>query len=221
MFNLFFITTFLLLTQAQASPQLIDVAQIDQRFNFDIVYATPNNFIKEKVYPLARCLIRKEVAGMLQKAQTYLDAHHKGYTLLFKDCYRPEHVQFKMWEVVKNTPQQKYVANPNTKTGSVHNYAAAVDVTLTDKTGHEVDMGTKHDHLGALSEIRYEEKHLKEGKLTHAQIAHRKILRDAMTKGGKFKTIRTEWWHFDAWQGQELRRRYKKLDIPLTVKISK
>ena len=220
MANLILISPLLFMLQAQAASPLVDVAKINPRFEFDMVYATPNNFIQEKVYPVARCLIRKEVAQMLQDAQAYLDQHHKNYRLLFKDCYRPEHVQFKMWRVVKNTPQQKYVANPNNKTGSVHNYAAAVDVTMVDATGKETDMGTKHDHLGPLAEIRYEEKHLKEGKLTSKQLRLRKILRDAMTKGGKFKTIRTEWWHFDAWQGKELRRRYKKLDIPLDSKNS-
>ena len=216
----FILACFIILQQSSA-PALVDVATLSTKFRFDLVYATKNNFIHEKVYPVARCLIRDEVGHMLLKAQTYLDKHHPGYTLLFKDCYRPEHVQFKMWTVVKNTPQQNYVANPNNKTGSVHNYAAAVDVTLMNSAGQEVDMGTKHDHLGPLAEIRYEEKNLRRGKLTEAQIASRHILRDAMTQGGGFKTIANEWWHFDAWQGKALRRRYKKLDLPLDTKFSK
>ena len=205
---------------AQNPTDLIDVAQIDERFKFDMVYAGSNNFIGEKVYPVGRCLIRKQVGQMVKQAQAYLDQHHKGYVLLFKDCYRPEHVQFKMWEVVKGKPQQRYVANPNSKTGSVHNYAAAVDVTLANAQGEEVDMGTLHDHLGPLAEIRHEQKFLKEKKLNQEQIKHRYILRDAMTKGGKFKTFRSEWWLFDAWQGYDLRKRYQKLDIPLDIKIS-
>ncbi len=44
-----------------------------------------------------------------------------------------------MWKVVKGTSAQRYVANP--KRGSVHNYAAAVDLTLVDAQKNEMDMG--------------------------------------------------------------------------------
>jgi D-alanyl-D-alanine dipeptidase len=89
-----------------------------------------------------------------------------------------------------------------------------VDLTLS-KDGKEVDMGTPYDHLGTLSEPRHEERFLAEGKLTAAHVQSRRILRDAMTKGGAFRMIRNEWWHFDAYQGEALRSRYAPLDIPL------
>ncbi len=199
---------------ALGAADLVDVTTLNPRFGIDIKYATTDNFTGRQLYPVGRCLLRREVALGAQKAQAFLDAQHAGYVLLFKDCYRPLHVQHIMWEVVKDTPKQSYVANPHRKVGSVHNYGAAVDLTLAGPDGKEVDMGTPYDHLGILAEPRHEERFVKEGKLTAAQVLNRRRLRDAMVQGG-FKTIANEWWHFDWLQGAELRARYEKLDVPL------
>ncbi len=208
----------LLVSLLAADAELVDPTQLEPRLLLDIKYATRDNFTGEKLYPVARCLLRPAVADMLVRAQHYLDAHHPDYVLLLKDCYRPESIQRRMWQVVAGTPMQGYVANPSSKTGSVHNYGAAVDLTLS-KDGHEVDMGTPYDHLGVLAQPRYEERFVGEGKLTSQQVANRKVLRDAMVQGGGFKMIRNEWWHFDALQGVALRARYSKLDVPLDEAI--
>jgi len=199
-----------------ANPALVDVTTLDNRFVLDIKYATTDNFTGKQLYPTgARCLLRPKVAEMLLRAQKYLDEHHKGHVLLLKDCYRPRHIQKVMWEVVKGTPQQSYVANPFSKTGSVHNYGAAVDLTVADASGRELDMGTPYDSFQKLAQPRHEEEFLKQGKLTWAQVGARRMLRHAMTKGGGFKFISNEWWHFDALQGKVLRQTYKILDVPI------
>ena len=192
---------------------LVDATSLDSRFKIDIKYATSDNFMKRVLYPVGRCLTRTAVGDMLKAAQKYLDDHNPGFVLMLKDCYRPHSVQVAMWEVVKGTPQEAYVANP--KGGSVHNFGAAIDLTLADKDGKEVDMGTPYDFFGKLAEPRHEEDFVKEGKLTPTQVANRKLLRDAMVKGGGFKSIPNEWWHFDALSGKELRAKYQILDVPL------
>jgi D-alanyl-D-alanine dipeptidase len=195
-----------------ADPILVDASTLNPRFVVDIKYATTDNFMGQILYPVGRCLLRPEVATRLQSAQRYLDEHHKGFTLMLKDCYRPRSVQVRMWEKVKGTDKQSYVANP--KGGSVHNFGAAVDLTLVDADGAEVDMGTPYDFFGDLAQPRHEEEFLAKGSLTPAQVEHRKILRQAMVHAG-FKSIPNEWWHFDALQGKALRAKYKILDIPL------
>ena len=190
---------------------LVDVSTYDPRLTFDIRYATTANFTGIKLYPIARCLLRPEVAAMLKKAEDTLVAADFG--LLLKDCYRPISVQRRMWEVVQGTPQEPYVTNPNSKYGSVHNYGAAVDVTL-QKSGKEVDMGTPYDHLGKLAEPRHEADFLRTNQLTQSQVDNRKILRAAMLAAG-FKSIQNEWWHFDALRGEALRKTYAPLDIAL------
>lgn len=196
-------------------PVLVDVTELEPRLLLDIRYATADNFAGRRLYPVARCLLVPEVARRLQQAQQFLDASHPGYVLLLKDCYRPLHVQRALWDAVKDTPERAYVADPDGRTGSVHTYGAAVDVTLADAAGREVDMGTPYDHLGVLAEPRHEDRFVSEGKLSAEHVRHRRILREAMVRGGGFRSIRREWWHFDAWQGEELRRRYRPLDLPL------
>ncbi len=205
----------LALVSAPTNVALVDVATLDERFRLDIKYATTDNFTGKQLYPVARCLLRAEVGAMVVKAQKYLDAHHPGYVFLLKDCYRPRHIQKVMGEVVVGTPQQSYVANPYGKTGSVHNYACAVDLTLADAEGREVDMGTPYDAFEKKAQPRHEERYLASGALTAAQVEARRILRRAMLEGGGFKMIRNEWWHFDAFQGKALRQRFDILDVPL------
>jgi zinc D-Ala-D-Ala dipeptidase len=207
--------TLLLLTAVATDPVLVDVTKLDKRFTIDIDYATPDNFTGQQLYPVARCLLRPDAADKVVAAQRYLDTHHPGYVLIFKDCYRPRRVQRVMWDAVVGTEQQRYVANPNGKTGSVHNYGCAVDVTLMDPEGREVDMGTAYDAFEKRAQPRYEERFLASGDLTAEQVAARRILRAAMVKGGGFEMIRSEWWHFNALSPSTLRAKYDILDIPL------
>ena len=58
---------------------------------------------------------------------------------------------------------------------------------------------------------------LAEGKLTKEQVKNRRILRDAMLKGGKFRMIRNEWWHFNDAPAKVVRKKYKRLDVPFSA----
>lgn len=201
---------------AQEDAVLTDPLTLDPTLRLDLRYATDDNFAHTQLYPVARCLLRPEVARMLAKAQGYLAAQQPGHTLVLKDCYRPRSVQARLWSVVRGTKQQGYVADPNgPRGGSVHSYAAAVDLTVADAEGHELDMGTPFDYLGRLAEPRREAAYAASGELTAAQLRNRKLLRAAMVQGGGFRAIPNEWWHFDAWQGAALRQRYQALDVPL------
>lgn len=200
-----------------AEPPLVDVAGLDARFLFDIRYATADNFFAQKVYPEARCLLRPLTAEKVMKAQAWLDENHSGLRLLFKDCYRPDPIQHVLWDAVKGTPKARYVANPNTKTGSIHSYGAAVDLTLADAQGKELDMGTPYDHLGRLAEPRHEQAYLKTGELSAQHVAHRRILRAAMVKGGGFVKIPNEWWHFNAAPARVIRNKYSRLSVPFSA----
>lgn len=198
-----------------AAPPLVDVAPLDPRFVLDIRYATDDNFVGRTVYPEARCLLRPEVAKMVLKAQEHLDAQHpeRGLRLMFKDCYRPHDAQHALWDAVKGTKKARYVANPHTRTGSIHSYGAAVDLTLADQQGKELDMGTPYDHLGKLAEPRHEKRFIAEKKLTQAQVDNRLLLRRAMRAAG-FLIIRNEWWHFNAAPAKKVRKTYKRLNVP-------
>ncbi len=206
----------LLSAKPNPKPDLVDLEGLHQNFRFDMRYATKDNFFGQVAYPEGRCILRRSAAQKMVEAQNYLDQNHPGLSLYFKDCYRPNHVQHILWKAVVGTPKARYVANPNTKTGSIHSYGAAVDLTLTKRGDKEIDMGTEYDHLGKLAEPRHEKQFLKEGKLTKNQLDNRKILYRAMKKVG-MKRIPNEWWHYNEFYSKIVRKKYQRLDIPFSA----
>ena len=161
----------------------VNLKQISDDFLFEMRYATDNNFLKEKVYDCKNCLVRYEVARALIRAAEMLSP--KGLKIKFYDCFRPVEVQRKMWKIM---PDDRYVANPYT-TGSVHNRGAAVDITLVDKLGRELDMGTDFDHFDKEAHHGYRA-------LPDTVIKNRAFLKSTMEAAG-FDAVSTEWWHYN------------------------
>lgn len=189
---------------------LVDINSIDPAIIVDLKYSSDDNFLGEDVYGnLNRCFLQKAVAIKLCNAQKILKEFYPGYNFIIFDCVRPRSVQYKMWEIVKGTKKQIYVANPDK--GSIHSYGAAVDLSIVDKNNQELDMGTIFDYFGPLAQPRYEEKFLREGKLTLIQIKNRKLLRKIM-KDASFYGILSEWWHFNGFSPSQVRRMYKMVD---------
>ncbi len=160
----------------------VELITLDTSFLLTMKYATTDNFLKEKVYDCDKCLLRKQPALALLKAHQLLKT--KGYRLQVFDCYRPLDVQKKMWKIL---PDDRYVGNPY-GSGSVHNKGAAVDLTLADSAGHELDMGTPFDFFGR------EAHHAYIG-LPAEVLARRRLLRQVMQEAG-FEPITSEWWHY-------------------------
>ena len=146
---------------------------------------------------------------MLKSAIAELQRRAPGFKLLLFDCLRPGSAQKVLWSFVRGTPQQKYVADP--ERGSIHSYGLAIDLSLQDAEGREVDMGTPYDQFDELAEPRHEDRFLSEGRLTKTQIENRQLLREVMTAAG-FQGLPHEWWHFDAKPPTEVRRHHQILD---------
>ncbi len=70
----------------------------------------------------------------------------------------------------------------------MHSRGAAVDLTIVDSKGKELDMGTPYDFFGV-------EAHTDNMKLPARVLANRRLLTETLESVG-FKGIRTEWWHF-------------------------
>ncbi len=170
------------LISSLSDTSFLFLSALSNDFVYDMKYATTDNFLKTRVYSCNQCLIRKEVAVGLIKANDLLI--QQGYRIKLFDCYRPLSIQKKMWEVL---PDSKYVANP--KYGSVHNRGGAVDITLVDTDGNELAMGTSFDHFGV-------EAHHSYSKLPDTVITNRRLLKETMEAAG-FTAIDTEWWHYN------------------------
>jgi D-alanyl-D-alanine dipeptidase len=190
----------------EKDPDYVDLAAFPH-VRVDLKYATTDNFMGIDMYgPFRKAFLHKDAAAMFRKAVDLLEKDHPGYSFIVFDALRPHSVQWIMWDRVKDTPQRKYVANA--EIGSPHNFGMAVDLSLLDEKGKELDMGTPFDSFSEVSEPQLEEKFLKEGKLTKAQMENRLILRRAMTGAG-FIQLSHEWWHYNGLPEPEIRKKYK------------
>ena len=165
-----------------ADTTFVRLADYSRDFSYELRYATENNFLKTQVYHCAQCYTRKKTALALMAANA--EFMEKGYRIRFFDCYRPNSVQYKMWDIY---PNPQYVANP--VKGSIHNRGGAVDITLETLDGQVLDMGTDFDFFGR-------EAHHDFPDLPPKVLENRKLLKEVM-EGHGFLSVRTEWWHYN------------------------
>ena len=192
---------------------LVNIQELDSTILIDLKYSTTDNFMNMDMYgELETCYLRKNPAEMLLRANEYLKETNPELNLLIYDGMRPRSIQRKLWNALDEVPETErtqYVANP--EKGSIHNYGAAVDLTLAHENGSPLDMGTNYDYFGELAFPALEDSLLSIGVLTKAQIENRKILRNVMTKAG-FSTISSEWWHFNAYSYQDIQTKYNIIE---------
>lgn len=183
--------------QANAAPDLVDLARFDPRLRFDIRYATPANFMDRVLYPVARAVAQRPVAAALSKVQTRAEA--EGYGLLIFDAYRPWRITKMMWEATR-PEQREFVADP--RTGSRHNRGASIDLTL-HRDGVEVRMPSPYDDFTPAA-------YRSNTAAPEEALAASRLLEGWMVAEG-FVPLPNEWWHYD-WADW---RRYPVMDVPL------
>ncbi len=183
--------------RTMVESNLVDILSLDSDIVVDLRYATKDNFMNYQAYPdNSRALLRRETAIKLIRAcEIFKD---DGYTLKIWDAYRPLSVQRIMWQ---HSPLPGYVADPDR--GSNHNRGAAVDVTLLDEEGKELEMPSGFDDFTDKAARDY-------GNLTSEAKKNMDYMTQVMVNCG-FKTIRTEWWHFDDVDSKN----YPVLDVSL------
>jgi len=191
---------------------LVDISDLDSNIIINLQYATTNNFLGINIYDnLTHAYLQKEVAEKLINASNDLIKIMPNYRIVILDAARPLSIQKKMWDKaqIPQEMKEKYLANPIY--GSLHNYGAAVDVTLADTLGNFLDMGTNFDSFENIAYPLFEQDFIKSGKLNPTQVNNRLILRSVMKLAG-FSSISTEWWHFNSCS-----REFAKKNYPLIV----
>ena len=161
---------------------LVDVLSLAPDIKVEMRYAGSDNFTGQRIYSCGRCFLRPGTAAKIAIAQKKLRA--QGLSLKLWDCYRPLSAQRLFWSLV---PDHRFVADP--KTGSRHNRGGAVDVTLVDARGKELEMPTGFDDFSPRAGHG-------ESKLPAKVIANRGLLAETMEKAG-FKRLESEWWHYE------------------------
>lgn len=186
----------------------VNIAKADTTIRVELMYARTDNFTGKVLYKdLREAYLHPDAMRGLSKAQQELKRLHPGYRLIVYDAARPMSVQQQMWNVVQGTSKDIYVSNP-AHGGGLHNYGLAVDISVLDKKGQPLPMGTKVDHLGREAHITNEEDLIKRGKITKQERQNRLLLRRVMRSAG-FRALPSEWWHFNWCSRQEAKKRYK------------
>lgn len=183
-------------------PGWVDVAREIPDAVLDIRYASSNNVTGTRLYPQARCWLRKEPASQLAQAAAELRRHKRR--LLLWDCYRPPRAQRALWQRIGD---RRYAAEPTFDdegrplTGSRHSRGASVDVGLAYLDGTPVTMPTEHDAIGPDAH--------RAAAMKSAAAAELLLLDTAMTRA-RWRGLPSEWWHYDA----ESAAHYPLADLP-------
>jgi zinc D-Ala-D-Ala dipeptidase len=192
---------------------LVDIQKYSTQITVDLKYASKDNFLKKQLYfKFKKAYLQRDVAIRLAACQHFLDSIQPGYRLLVFDAVRPLFVQELMWKALDSIPvwrRTKFVSNP--VNGSIHNYGAAVDLTIIDSMGKILDMGAGYDDIREIAYPKFEQLYLDSGLLNLKQVNNRRLLRKVM-RSQKFFNISTEWWHFNACS-----RAQAKIQYPIVI----
>lgn len=183
---------------AESLTGLVNIKDVDKDIDVELRYATENNFAKKKLYSVNICMIQKKTADKLVNANNIF--LKSGYHIKVWDAYRPLSVQKEMWNIVKN---DNYIADPSNGSGSVHNKGAAVDITLVDSNGKELEMPSGFD---TFSKAAYRNNPSMSAKAK----SNLNYLTNVMKQCG-FNTLDTEWWHYEDTDSNS----YPLLDVKL------
>lgn len=175
---------FLQSINSEPKLKLIELKSIIPHIQYDLKYATKDNFTKVRLYPALtkQTYLRNDPAKALAKVAKELE--EKGLGIWVWDAYRPYHVTVKFWNLIQD---ERYVAHPGK--GSGHNRGIAIDMTVYDlKTGTLLEMPTTFDDFSEKAHHGFEG-------ISPVQKANREMLRSIMEKHGFIK-FQTEWWHY-------------------------
>jgi D-alanyl-D-alanine dipeptidase len=160
---------------------LIEIAAGEYGVEIDLAYATANNVTGKPIYRRAGAYLHRDAALCLRRAASL--AAPLGLKLRILDAFRPTEAQWRLWQ---HTPDPNFVADP--RRGSPHSRGVAVDLTLIDRSGRVLDMGTPFDDFTPRS--------------WHADLAvapeaqrNRLLLLGLMSAAG-WDFYTKEWWHY-------------------------
>lgn len=187
---------------------LVDVQEMDPAIRVHLVYGTADNFVGKILYhDIHKAFMLPETARRLSDARKRLQSLRPELTLLVYDAARPIEVQQQMWMQVRGTANRVYVSNPKNG-GGLHNYGAAVDLTLADSLGIPLSMGCAFDYFGDEARPDKEEEMVKQGRIILPDLHNRRLLRKVMTEAG-FRVLPSEWWHFNLLSRDEAKKTLK------------
>lgn len=167
---------------------LVEICRPDFDVEIDIAYATADNFTGAPVYARAAAYLHPDAAKSLAEAVRL--AAVLGLRFRIFDALRPTEAQWALWS---HTPDPEFLADP--RRGSPHSRGIAVDLTLIDPHGNDLDMGTGFDAFTPLS-------HHGNPDIGPDAQRNRHLLMGIMTTAG-WDFYRNEWWHYQLFNSRE------------------
>ena len=167
--------------ETESHMTLVEISH--PRFDVDlyIAYATSDNFTGQPVYARSGCYLHSDAAECLKTAIELAAAMDLRF-LIF-DAFRPSEAQWTLWN---HSPDPEFLADP--LCGSPHSRGIAIDLTLIDKNGIALEMGTGFDAFTPLS-------HHGNMEISVEAQRNRHLLMGLMTTAG-WDFYRNEWWHY-------------------------
>lgn len=154
-----------------------------------LAYATAENITGAPIYDVnAECFLHPDAAEKLLEAinlAAQLDLRIKVF-----DAYRPSEAQWVLWN---HNPDPEFLADP--RRGSPHSRGVAVDLTLIDAQGKELEMGTPFDDFTVQS-------HHGNTEVSAQAQRNRHLLMGIMTTAG-WDFYRNEWWHYQLFNARQ------------------
>jgi len=185
----------------QLAEGFVYLHRIDSSIPIHLKYITPDNFVGAPVdgYKNEVCICTEEAAKALKEVQKELQA--KGWSLIVFDAYRPQKAvnHFMEWakDLNDTLTKKKFYPNVDKKdlfklnyiaSKSSHSRGSTFDISILNKEGKQLDMGTQFDFFGPKSWPSYDG-------VSKEQKANRIFLQSIMIKHG-FEPYNEEWWHF-------------------------
>lgn len=168
--------------EIQCTP-LVAITEETHPVILDIKYATTDNFTGQILYSRPLLYLHADAMPLFEKAISLAKA--QGLKLKIFDGFRPRAAADRMWEFC---PDPNYVAPPDK--GSNHTRGVAIDLTLADQNGQELDMGTPFD---SFSPDSHHGPNIVS--LSPECVRNRCILLGLMIQAG-WDYYNNEWWHY-------------------------
>ncbi len=172
---------------------LVQITPATHDVIIDLRYATANNVCGHKLYDSQICYLHQDAEIALKKA--VVAAAHLNLRIKIFDAFRPLAVQQYMFDFfASDLTKDGFISNP--QTGSIpHCRGVAIDLTLVDANGNELEMGTDFDEFSELAFHRCY-------KISLEAQRNRLILLGIMTLAG-FDFYSKEWWHYQLFDARK------------------
>lgn len=113
-------------------------------YEIDLKYASNDNVTGKSIYSNALPYLHQKAYDALLQARTLAKA--LGYRFKIYDVFRPPSAQKVLWDFC---PDDNFITPP--EVGSPHSRGVAIDLTLLDSEGNELEMGTPFDDFTVAS----------------------------------------------------------------------